>query len=157
MTRAFVEFLEDDPVAQEVTETTVISFTGNSFHVDLLLDGAQPPEFYEEEVFTTEREDVDTITDRGVRALREAVDVAVVGGHERRAGVVNVDPSQTPSGKLNRVPLGSLHLADAETVDGVSLPVARDELSEDDVLDRLTGYTPDRLVEDWDDLAAKLP
>lgn len=64
---------------------------------------------------------------------------------------------RTPAGKLDRVPLGSLHLADAETVDGVSLPVSRDELFEDGVLDRLTGYTPDQLIADWDDLAAKLP
>lgn len=157
VTRAFVEFLESDPAAEEVTETTVISFTGNSFHVDLLLSETRPPEFYEEEIFTTEEREVDTITDRGVRALQSDIDVPVVGGHVRRPDVVNVDPSQTPSGKLNRVPLGSLHMADAETVDGVSVPVGRDELFEEGVLDRLTAYTPRKLVDDVDELAAKLP
>lgn len=157
VTRAFVEFLDDDAVTQDVVESTVISFTGNSFHVDLLLESAQPPEFYQDEVFTTTSRQVDTMTERGVDAVSDAVDVPVVGGHEKRAGVVNVDPSQTPSGKLNRVPLGSLHLADAETVDGVSVPVTRDELADDDLVDRLTSYTPDSVVDELDALAEKLP
>lgn len=157
VTRAFVEFLEADDVAQEITDSMVISFTGNSFHVDLLLADDHPPAFYADEVYTTEGEDLDSITDRGVRAVRAAVDVPVVGGHERQADCVNIDPSQTPSGKLNRVPLGSLHMADAETVDGVSVPVTREELFESAVLKRLTSYAPRDVVHNLDEFQSKLP
>jgi hypothetical protein len=157
VTRAFVEFLEDDSVAQDLTDQMVISFTGNSFHVELLLTEEKPHEFYEEEVYTTAEEEIDTITERGVRAVREAVETTVVGGHEKEANQMTIDPSQTPSGKLNRVPMGSLHMADAETVDGVSIPLTRDELFEDDVLDRLTAYTPRTVIEELDDLRANIP
>lgn len=157
VTRAFVEFLDDDAGTREVIESMVISFTGNSFHVDLMLESAQPPDFYHDEVFTTESRQVDTITERGVDAVNDAVDIPVVGGHEKRPGEVNIDPSQTPSGKLNRVPLGSLHLADAETVDGISVPLTRDELRDDDLIDRLTAYTPERVVAELESLAEKLP
>lgn len=157
VTRRFVEFLDSDADAQGVTDAMVISFTGNSFHVDLLLDGSYPPEFYAETVFTSETADLDTITDRAVGAVRDAVDVPVVGGHARQAGTVNIDPSQTPSGKLNRVPLGSLHLADADTVDGISVPVTRGELFEPDVISTVTAYTPRAVLDELDELAAKLP
>lgn len=157
VTRAFVDFLEHDSIAQEITETMIISYTGNSFHVDFLLTASQPPEFYTDEVFTTEQEEVDTITDRGVRAVREAVDVSLVGGHARQAETVNIDPSQTPSGKLNRVPLGSLHMADAETVDGISVPVTKEELREANVLSKLRSYTPQTVIDDLDALQTKLP
>lgn len=157
VTRAFVEFLEDDSVARDVTDRMVVSFTGNSFHVELLMEGEKPYSFYKEEVFTTTEEDVDTITERGVREVGETVETTVVGGHEKEANQVTIDPSQTPSGKLNRVPLGSLHMADAETVDGVSVPLSRNELFAEEVLDRLTAYTPRTLIEDLDELRPNLP
>ncbi len=156
VTRRFVEVLEDDEVAADITELMIIKWTGASFHVELLLTEKQPGFFYDNHVFASKTTKKDTITGRAVKTLNEEMDLTVVGTHEKEEGHVVIDPSQTPSGKLNRVPLGSLHMADAETVDGVSVPLTKDELFDDGVLDMVQSYTPDSLVRDMDELGEKL-
>lgn len=69
---------------------------------------------------------------------------------------ISVDPSQTPSGKLCRVPLGSLHMKDAGTVDGVSVPLTLDMLDEN-IIGELGLYTPKMILEELPKLAKRLP
>jgi hypothetical protein len=69
---------------------------------------------------------------------------------------VNIDPSQTPSGHLCRVPLGSLHMSDAATVDGVSVPLTHEMLHREEVA-RLQRYTPKKIIDELDELARRLP
>jgi hypothetical protein len=69
---------------------------------------------------------------------------------------VNIDPSRTPSGRLCQVPLGSLHMSDAATVEGVSVPLTRDMLRRDEVA-RLRRYTPGKIIDELDELARRLP
>lgn len=156
VTREFVEFLEQDDVMEEITGHMVIKWTGASFHVELLMNQKKPAFFYENHVFASKNREMDTITGRAVAQLNENLDVPVVGTHEKQDDAIVIDPSQTASGKLNRVPLGSLHMKDAETVDGVSIPLTRKELFDDGVLDMVQSYTPEVVVRDRDELAAKL-
>lgn len=149
--RAFVDALDG---TVDVPHDRVIAWTGASFHVELLLPEERPASFYHDRIFDPGSDD--TVTAQAVAAVDEQVDVPVRQGHEKADGAIIVDPSQTPSGKLNRVPLGSLHLADATTVDGVSVPLTRDELFADGVLDRLQAYTPEQVVDEIDTLAEKL-
>lgn len=156
VTRAFVEYLEDDDVAQDITKKMLIKWTGASFHVELLMNGSKPAFFYNNEIFASKNSNPDTVTERAVNHLEDVMDIRVVGTHEKTSGAITIDPSQTPSGKLNRVPLGSLHMADAETVDGISVPLTKDELFDDGVLDMVQSYTPETVVEDMDELKEKL-
>lgn len=156
VTRRFVEFLEADDRATDITDQMVIKWTGDSFHVELLMPDKQPGFFYDNQVFASKQGKTDTITGRAVHQLNQALEVTVVGAHEKEAGHITIDPSQTPSGKLNRVPLGSLHMADAETVDGISVPLTKDDLFDDDVLDMLQSYTADAVIQDLDELGEKL-
>jgi hypothetical protein len=47
-------------------------------------------------------------------------------------------------------------MADAETVDGVSIPLTQDEIFEAGVLQMVQSYTPDTVLRDSDELAEKL-
>jgi hypothetical protein len=96
------------------------------------------------------------MTDRWIRKVAGRAKVKVAGGRARRPDTLIVDPSQTPSGKLCRVPLGSLHMADAYTVDGVSVPLRPDMLHRSVVPDLLS-YTPGRIIDELDELARRLP
>lgn len=156
VTREFVRFLEDDPKVQEVKDKMIVSWTGNSFHVEIDMVEGKKHGFYEEHVFTSEKEKLDTITERAIGEIKNKTDVDVIGGHEKKKEKIAIDPSQTPSGKLDRLPLGSLHMKDAETVDGLSVPVTKKELFEEDILERLRGYTPRKVVENIDELTGIL-
>lgn len=156
VTRAFVDYLEDDGTVQDVADRMLFKWTGASFHVEIMLDEQKPAYFYDNHVFTSANEERDTVTERAVAHLQDAVNVTVVGTHEKQEDAITIDPSQTPSGKLNRVPLGSLHMADAETVDGISIPLTRDELFDDGVLEMVQTYDPEAVVRDMDELREKL-
>jgi len=156
VTRPFVDYLNDADTVQDVTDRMLLKWTGASFHVELLLHEPQPAFFYDNRISTSKNDAADTVTDRAITHLQDAVDVPVVGRHERQDDAITIDPSQTPSGKLNRVPLGSLHMADAETVDGVSVPLTTDELFDDGVLEMVQTYDPASVVRAMDALAENL-
>ncbi len=156
VTRSFVTILAEDDVIQDVQDSMLIKWTGASFHVEIMLNDQKPAFFYDNHIFTSKTEERDTVTERAIERLRTAVDVDVMGTHEKQSDAITIDPSQTPSGKLNRVPLGSLHMADAETVDGVSIPITRDELFDNGVLEMVQSYTPTAVLRDSDELAEKL-
>lgn len=156
VTRKFVDFLEEDSVVKDIMDRVTISWTGNSFHVDIDMKDEKPHSFYEDEILTTKSEKLDTITERAVRQINKQTDAEVRGGHEKKKGTIAVDPSQTPSGKLNRMPLGSLHMKDATTVDGVSVPLTEEDLHRDGIVEELKSYTPRKVVEDLSELARKI-
>jgi hypothetical protein len=70
--------------------------------------------------------------------------------------MTTIDPSQTPSGKLARTPF-SLHMSDYKTVNGVAIPLEVEMLAENKLVEELRAYTPDKVVEEIDDLAKRLP
>lgn len=78
--------------------------------------------------------------------MREKTSIKVIAGHEKKPGVITIDPSQTPSGKLARSPLGSLHMSDYQSVDGVSMPIEISQLLNPGLTKSLKNYTPKQLT-----------
>ena len=134
-----------------------VMWTGGSFHVYLFLDKPAPNKFYVKNFQYSKQEPEATFTGEWAKIIAKQTGLNVVGGHEKQDNQINLDPSQTPSGKLARVPLGSLHMRDADTVDGVSVPIARKMLKKPDLVDRLRGYTPKKVIKELDSLAKLLP
>ncbi|MFH1450588.1 MAG: hypothetical protein ABIF92_01260 [archaeon] len=125
-----------------------VMYTGYSFHVYLLLKKEITPLFYDKYIHFTENDPAASFTGRWAAKISEETKIKVIGGHEKQAGHINIDPSQTPSGKLARAPY-SLHMKNATTVDGVAIPVTEKELAEPDILAKLKAYTPDKIVAEF--------
>ena len=89
--------------------------------------------------------------------INQELSTKVVPGHEKIKGKINIDPSQTPSGKLCRIPLGSLHMKDPKTIDGISIPITEKMLEKDNLIDKLREFKPEDLVKSLDKLAGRLP
>jgi hypothetical protein len=86
-------------------------------------------------------------TDVWVRKIRQRVGFKVTGGHEKRENCIVIDPSQTPSGKLARVPLGCLHIKNYQP-DGISVPLSESMLYNDGIIDQLKSLNPRDVVRD---------
>ncbi len=134
-----------------------VMWTGSSFHVYLFLAKPAPNKFYVKNFQYSKNEPEANFTGEWAKIIAKQTGLNVVGGHEKQENQINIDPSQTPSGKLARVPLGSLHMKDADTVDGVSLPIDRKMLKKKDLIEKLRGYTPEKVIKELDSLAKLLP
>ena len=160
---AFVSEIEDDKsfwsssVGNAVKGKPFVAWTGSSFHVYLFFARPQPSRVYDEAFQYSKAEPEANFTGRWVAALRKRVPFKISGGHEKLADAIIIDPSQTPSGKLARVPLASLHMRDARTVDGVSVPVDAKRLSEKGLEKELRQLTPRAVLENLEAYARLLP
>ncbi len=156
---SFAQIIREDKKLEELIGTVdpFIAWTGRSFHVFLFLEEPQPASFYGKYFQYGKNTPMDSYTGRWVKALSERMDYKVSGGHEKRENVLTVDPSQTPSGKLCRVPLGSLHMGDASTVDGVSIPVTEKMLKEKGIAGKLESYKPTDVLFNLEKHVADLP
>lgn len=146
--------MDDGQVRELVSGKPFVSWTGCSFNLVLSLAEAQPARFYEEQLAYSGRGR--TLTDRLIDRVNREAGVPVTGGRARLPGYVTVDPSQTPSGHLCQVPLGSLLMRDAMTIEGVSVPLTLDMLRREEVA-YLQSLTPGRIIDELDGLAQRLP
>lgn len=159
-TRTFVETIKDDEEFQNLlgkNSDPFIYWTGNSFHVFFFLDNKKPNSFYEKYFQYSKNDPKQNFTGKWAKKVNEQVDFKVIGGHERRGNSINIDPSQSPSGKLSRVPLGSLHMKDANTIDGVSVPITQKMLYDDDLASKLVDYRPKDIIINLDSFSKCLP
>lgn len=159
-TRIFVETIDEDEEFQNLlgkNSNPFIYWTGNSFHVFFFLDDKKPNSFYEKYFQYSKNDPEQNFTGKWAKKVNKQVDFKVTGGHERQGNSINIDPSQTPSGKLSRVPLGSLHMKDANTIDGVSVPITKKMLYDDDLAGKLENYTPKDIIENLDGFSKCLP
>lgn len=149
VTQLFLEAISnDDQIHRFIRDTILVAWTGSSFHVYLFLKQRQKHSFYIDEIQYTEKTAEKGFTSKWLRYVRGKTQVNLIAGHEKKPGVITVDPSQTPSGKLARSPLGSLHMSSHETVDGVSIPVEIQRLQDHGLTELLKGYTPKRLIDE---------
>jgi hypothetical protein len=157
--KLLVKTIEDDGQLENVLGRTepFVCWTGKSFHVLIFLDKPQPSSFYEKHFQYSKKEPEKSFTGKWAKEIAEASGLKVAGGHEKSEGVINIDPSQTPSGKLCRVPLGSLHMKDAKTIDGVSIPLTKEMLGDPKLTDKLKIYQPKDVIKNLEDLAGRLP
>ena len=149
--RLLVEIMDDwrseRDEFMEIVKDVAVYWTGSSFHIYLFLKSPRPPDFYGSKLHY-HRENVlfPSWTDEWVNEIKKKVDFRVEGGHEKIRDTIIVDPSQTPSGKLGRVPLGSLHVKNFQ-VDGVSIPLNRKMLYGEDTVEYLQALSPETVVE----------
>jgi hypothetical protein len=134
-----------------------ISWTGNSFHVYIMLEKPMPNSFYDKFFMFSKNDPLASFTGKWAEEIRKELKINVTGGHEKIAKFLSIDPSQTPSGKLARVPLGSLHMKDARTIDGVSMPLTEKMLDDSDLPDKLKEMKPKYVIDNLDKLADRLP
>jgi hypothetical protein len=152
--REFIGVMQGDLKKLGCSEPFVL-WTGSSFHVYLFLKKKMPASFYDEDFQVTARGELDTTAQKWVGELKR-MGLKVTASHEKVAGMVSVDPSQTPSGKLARCPF-SLHMSDYKTVDGVAIPLEAGMLADKKLVDELRAYTPDKVVEELDAISKRLP
>jgi hypothetical protein len=137
-----------------------IYWTGSAFQAMLFTREPQPASFYRDSLEYTGKGR--TLSDSWIdAAAREggsasAAGVKIMGGSQRRRGFVRIDTDRTPSSKLCPVPVGCIEMADGKTLAGVSVPLTPDMLKTD-VLPELTAYTPEQILDELDELAARLP
>lgn len=158
-TKIFVETIKEDKDLENLLGSLApfIYWTGNSFHVFFFLDHAEPNSFYEKYFQYSKNDPERNFTGKWAKKVNKQVEFKVVGGHERQGNSINIDPSQTPSGKLSRVPLGSLHMKDPNTVDGISVPITEKMLYDDNLADKLVNYMPKDIIENLDQFGKYLP
>ena len=99
---------------------------------------------------------MESFTGRWASELNKKFRFKVVGGHEKIKKGINIDPSQTPSGKLCRAPF-SLHMKNEKEVDGVAIPLEINDLNDKNLINKLKSYTPEKVVKEIDKLSKKLP
>lgn len=157
--KIFVQVIEEDRELEKLLGKVepFICWTGSSFHVFIFLDQRKPSSFYEKYFQYSKNEPESSFTGRWARKVSEETKLKVTGGHEKKDNCINIDPSQTPSGKLCRIPLGSLHMKDAKTVDGVSIPITKKMIEKKNLARKLTHYTARDVIENLEGLAKILP
>lgn len=158
-TQIFVETIKEDQELEELLGNydLSINWTGNSFHVLFFLDELMASSFYDEHFQYSKNDPERNFTGKWAKKINELVEFKVAGGHERQGNSINIDPSQTPSGKLCRVPLGSLHMEDPETMNGISIPLTEKMLYNEDLVSKLTLYTPKDIIKNLSDIEKHLP
>ncbi|MCD6591111.1 MAG: hypothetical protein J7K72_04025 [Candidatus Aenigmarchaeota archaeon] len=134
-----------------------VSWTGNSFHVYIMLSELKPNSFYERYFMFSKNDPLASFTGRWAEEIKNELKINVSGGHEKIPNHISIDPSQTPSGKLCRSPLGSLHMADAKTIDGVSVPLTEEMLGDNNLEEKLKEITPAYVIKNLEKLAERLP
>lgn len=149
---------EDEDFAELIANPKpFVYWTGNSFHIYFFFEEEKSPTFYAKYFKHAKDKPEASFTGRWAAKVNEQTDFRVVGGHERLKDTFIIDPSQTPSGKLSRIPLGSLHMKDGETVDGISIPITVELLEKEDLVEELTSIGPRAVIKNLGKFAKRLP
>jgi len=151
----FCNAIRDDKDFQ-LKHERLVCWTGSSFHVFLLLKKPVPASDYVKLFQYSEKNPLATFTGKWAAQVQKCVSFRVEGGHEKKKNALTFDPSQTPSGKLCRAPF-SLHMKDANTVDGVDVPLMQKMLEQDSLVEKLQSYDANKTVKDLPLLAKRLP
>ncbi len=132
-----------------------VMWTGSGFHVYLLLSKQISNADYEKYFAYKKDFPLESFTGRWASAMQKKVKFKVQGGHEKLKDGINIDPSQTPSGKLARAPF-SLHMKSATEINGVALPLSEEQLKDKQLIKRLKAYNPKKVIEELDSLSESL-
>lgn len=149
------EIKNDKELAKLLKFKIFIMWTGSSFHVYLLLRKEIDNSYYERYFAYKKDFPFESFIGRWADAIKKKTKIKVQGGHEKMPDCINIDPSQTPSGKLARVPF-SVHVKSATEIDGVALPVDEKQLQDRQLVKKLKTYTLKKVIEGLDKLAKLL-
>jgi len=130
-----------------------VLWTGSSFHVYLFLNKLVPLEFYHKYLAYSKNEEQPSFISKWSNEISKKTGINVSGGHEKLSGMIILDPSGTPSGKLARVPF-SFHFnkeKDAEkAIDGICLPLNEKMLEDKELVKKLKTITPEKILDKID-------
>jgi len=121
-----------------------IMWTGSSFHVYLFLKDKVNLNFYQKYLSYGNNKPVSFLM-KWAESISKETKIRTKAGHEREKDSIILDSSNTPSGKLARVPF-SLHIKDYQTVDGIAVPLSEKELGYNNLIEKLTNLTPDLIL-----------
>lgn len=141
----------------------VVLWTGNSFHIYLLLKKEQSADFYER-YFSYNRDkgrsrhllhDENFTVYRWADLVSERTGIKVEVGHEKTEDHLVLDTSGTPSGKLARAPF-SLHVSAPGAYDGIAVPISEQQLKKRSLVKELRKLTPEKVLHHLPSYAALL-
>ncbi|MDD5253968.1 MAG: hypothetical protein PHG05_02585 [Candidatus Nanoarchaeia archaeon] len=130
-------------------------WTGHSFHIYLFLSREVTPEFYDKYLMFSKSKPLESFTGRWADKISKKTKIKVIGGHEKVKNHINIDPSQTPSGKLARAPF-SLNIKKFK-IAGIALPLSIKDLDDKNLIKKLRCYNADKVIKDLNSLAKKIP
>ncbi len=144
---------QDDVFNKLVTYRPVVLWTGNSFHIYLLLKKEQRPDFYERYLSYNRdksesmhlQHDENFTVYRWADLVSERTGIKVEAGHEKTEDHLILDTSGTPSGKLARAPF-SLHVSAPGAYDGIAVPVSEQQLKKRNLVKELKKLTPEKVM-----------
>lgn len=139
---------EDKEFSGLVKFKIFIMWTGSSFHIYLLLNKKVSPEFYQKYLSYGEKKESSFIA-KWAQEVSKNTNIAVRAGHQRQKDAVILDSSNTPSGKLARVPF-SLHISGKGEIDGVAVPLSEKELGDKTLINKQEKLTPDSVLENME-------
>lgn len=122
----------------------VVLWTGSSFHVLLLLKKKISNDFYNRYLSYGRGKDESFIM-KWAEEITKKTGIKVRAGHERSKEFIILDSSNTPSGKLARVPF-SLHIKDFKEWDGICVPISVKELGDKGLIKRLEKLTLEKVL-----------
>lgn len=156
VTKKFVELIDsDDEVREYFKGKPFVFWTGSSFHIYLKLKETKSHAFYEKNIRAEKGKELGTWTEKWIKELRKSFK-NVKAGHEKTKGYISIDSSQTPSGKLARVPF-SLHCKAKGVYDGIAIPLKNDMLGDRNLITKLKSYTPEKVLSELDKLSRRIP
>lgn len=150
VTRNLVHTIKKDKKFNRLLKyETFIMWTGSSFHIYLFLNKKIGADFYNKYIAYSKKNPFDSFIGRWAQEISRKTGINVQGGHEKSPDAVNLDPSQTPSGKLARCPF-SLHMKSPTETDGIALPITEKQLGDKKLTDDLNAYTPKQVIKELD-------
>lgn len=111
-------------------------WTGSSFHIYLMLANPINHKTYDQ-YFSYGDKKSDSFVSKRAQAISQETDIQVNAAHARKKNIIILDTSNTPPGKLARVPF-SFHIKNAKTIDGISVPLAPEDLQDKKLISKLT-------------------
>jgi len=160
--KILVKIIKADKNLAKLTKYKLfVMWTGSSFHIYLLMPKAQSNSFYLK-YFQYSKDSPEAsfigkwaeLADEEIK--KRNLKFKISGGHEKTPNTINIDPSQTPSGKLARVPF-SLHMKSPKEIDGIAIPISENQLADKNLIKKLKTYTPEKVIKELNALGKLIP
>jgi DNA primase len=145
--KKLIEIIKKDKEFNKLVKyKTFLMWTGNSFHIYLLLKKQVNKDFYDKYLAYHKNNPLDSFIGRWASLIKEKTGINVEGGHEKLKSKIIIDPSGTPSGKLARAPF-SIHIDErALRIDGVAVPVSEQQLGDRNLVSKLRRLNPEKVL-----------
>ncbi len=152
----FIETIEND-ASFTLKHRIFPMWTGNSFHVYLLLQKSISHSFYEKYFHINISNPGSSFSEKWISDVDKILsNTNVVAGHIKKKQCIIIDPSQSPSGKIGRCPF-SLYVKNYSIISGIALPLTVTDLKNKNLVEELRRYTIEKVIKNLDVLAHRLP